>query len=96
MGANTFIDVASGANAQAAFNAVTDQARYENGHGGYSGTIAEKHDFVMIPRRPGLSAEQDADDLIEAGDPRIDDKWGPAGCFDLGKGRFMFFGWASS
>jgi hypothetical protein len=26
----------------------------------------------------------------------VDDKWGPAGCIDLGDGRFAFLGWASS
>ena len=39
--------------------------------------------------------------LIEGGDDRIDDKWGPAGCLDLGlfgggpKRTYLFFGWAS-
>jgi len=34
--------------------------------------------------------------LMDLGDPRIDDKWGPAGCIELEKGRWLFFGWASS
>lgn len=39
--------------------------------------------------------------LIDLGDPRIDDKWGPAGCIDLAPKKkrdkeFLFFGWASS
>ena len=32
--------------------------------------------------------------LIMAQDSRVDDKWGPAGCFDLGGGEWLFFGWA--
>ena len=41
-----------------------------------------------------------ADVLIEIGDRRIRDKWGPAGCIDLTPRKtrdkeFLFFGWAS-
>lgn len=90
MGANTFETMGRGRNAEAAFRTVVDQARHENGHGGYTGTIAEKHRFVMIdgPRR--IDGETDSDyrkrineyveQLINNGDRRIDDKHGPAGC----------------
>lgn len=37
-----------------------------------------------------------AQKMVFDGDPRIDDKWGDAGCIDLGDGWFLFFGWASS
>ena len=63
---------------------------------GYTGTIAEKHNFNVIPLKEGLEPREYADKLIDDCDPRIDDKWGPAGCFDLGGGRYFFFGWASS
>lgn len=33
--------------------------------------------------------------LIGNRDPRIDDKWGPAGCIKLTNGKYYFFGWAS-
>jgi len=28
--------------------------------------------------------------------PRIDSKWGPAGCIALGDNTYLFFGWASA
>lgn len=98
MGAETFADVVEGETARAAFKAATEEARHEHGHGGYTGTIAEKDEFVMILMPAGFSGSpiEYADLLIEEQDERIDDKWGPAGCIDLGGGRFLFFGWASS
>jgi hypothetical protein len=36
-----------------------------------------------------------ARELIDQSDARIDDKWGPAGAFDLGGNNYLFFGWAS-
>jgi hypothetical protein len=96
MGAETFTTRAKGKTAKEAFNAAREEAQYEYGHGGYTGTIAEKSEFVMIPLPAGKKAEEYADELIEADDQRITSKWGPAGCFDLGNGTFLFFGWASS
>ncbi len=95
MGATTFGNIGEGKTAQAAFNALVEQARYEHGHGGYTGTIAEKSKFVMISLPAGREAEEYIDELIEKCDRRIDDKWGPAGCIALGNGRWYFFGWAS-
>lgn len=34
--------------------------------------------------------------LIDENDPRIDDKWGPAGCIKAERNKYVFFGWASS
>ena len=98
MGGNTFQTQANGATADEAFNNAVKRAQYEYGHGGYSGTIAEKTDFVMIDHDANdeVSPSEHAEKLIDDDDPRISDKWGPAGCFDLGDGTFHFFGWASS
>lgn len=96
MGANTFMTEASGATAQLAFNNARDQARYDHGHAGYTGTIAEKDSFVMIPLPAGEDAHTYANRLIEEGDPRVDDKWGDAGCIPVDAGQYLFFGWASS
>lgn len=95
MGGETFYTEAKGKTAKEAFSKAREEAQYEHGHGGYSGTIAEKSSFTMIPLA-GLDPYVESDRLINDADPRIDDKWGPAGCFDLGNGRFAFFGWASS
>jgi hypothetical protein len=110
MGADSFVDRGRGKDAKDAFRKVTDEARYEHGHGGYSGTIAEKHEFVMIsvPKVQGLPTEKQASEYIDKimydeMDPRIEDKWGPAGCIEFapekptkGVRHFIFFGYASS
>ena len=43
MGASTFLTRATGKTAREAFASATSDARYEHGHGGYTGTIAEKN-----------------------------------------------------
>lgn len=96
MGANTFIQSASGKNAKEAFKEAVDEALYEYGHRGYTGTIAEKDSYVMITCPEGVEPEDYADLLISKGDSRIDDKWGPAGCIKCSEGKYLFFGWASS
>ena len=48
MGATSFTNFVEGVNAQEAFDTAVTAARWENGHGGYTGTIAEKHRFVLI------------------------------------------------
>ena len=105
MGADVFFTRATGSDANAAFASEVDDASYESGHGGYTGTIAEKHSFVLIAVPDTFEASQPdvdararryAESLIEASDPRVNDKWGPAGCIAVKPGTFLFFGWASS
>jgi len=96
MGADTFITTARGSDARDAFNAAVQEAQYDHGHAGYTGTIAEKHDFTVIPLPYGREPYEYAEDLIYESDRRIDDKWGPAGCLKLEDGKYLFFGWASS
>lgn len=109
MGAEVFMQEGQGSNAKYAFEKAVEHALYEYGHRGYTGTLAEKDSFVEIPYDPETDGtpEQFANKLIDAGDDRIDDKWGPAGCIDLGGVQattwdgsqihtYLFFGWASS
>mgnify|MGYP000592557142 CR=1 FL=1 len=101
MSAEVFMHWSSGKSADAAFQSARDEAQYDYGHAGYTGTIAEKHSFVMIPW-PGkglpdrTDAEELGDKLISSDDPRIDDKWGPAGCIKAQNDEYLFFGLASS
>lgn len=46
MGATNFEVIATGKTAREAFLSAVDEARYWNGHGGYTGTIAEKPGFT--------------------------------------------------
>jgi len=102
MGAEVFYEVYPGKNASEAFSSAVEDAKYNYGHAGYTGSIAEKDDFVMVSNQVFDSrsdASAYADRLIDEGDPRIDDKWGPAGCVAFkskDKTMYMFFGWASS
>lgn len=84
--------------AKEAFDRLVADSQYESGHS-YSGEIGMKHDFVHIATVDTLEdADALANKLIGEGDPRIDDKWGPAGCITIRSGdcQFLFFGWASS
>lgn len=49
MGAQNFTTTAFGKDAREAFAAAVRDAAHMNGHGGYTGTIAEKSDFVELP-----------------------------------------------
>ena len=96
MGASDFMTRASGDTPEAAFREAVSRAQYEDGHGGYTGTIAEKREFVFIKTPEGMSPREYAQHLMDKGDSRVDNKWGPAGCVELEPGSYLFFGWASS
>ena len=96
MGGCTFGDLGRGKTAQEAFDDAHGQACYDYGHAGYTGTLAEKSSFVEIDCPEGVTPEDYGEQLIDDNDPRIDDKWGPAGCIKVEEGKYYFFGWASS
>ena len=100
MGAEQFAHFSRGKTAKEAFDRAVEDALYDYGHSGYTGTIAEKSEFTMIEQESSVKtlneAEEIANKLMELDDPRIDDKWGPAGCIKIKDGGFLFFGWASS
>jgi hypothetical protein len=125
MGATTFSTTAVGKTADAAFTEARNEALYQYGHNGYTGTIAEKRSYQLITdslesiraryerlpepelRRFVLAGLQEgkreymAAALLDLNDPRIDNKYGPAGCIDLGPAKdgkqhkYLFFGWAA-
>lgn len=98
MGAVTFFTVSHAPSASAAFESATSAACHTHGDHGYTGTIAEKDDYVVVHDAPPLpipDAEKLANELINKQDPRIDNKWGPAGAIRLVDG-WLFFGWAST
>lgn len=79
MGAEYFTTSALGASPEDAFRDAVREALHECGHGGYTGTIAEKGSFTIIDRT--LRSLSDAFAYAEtlSSDPRVDDKWGDAG-----------------
>lgn len=96
MGANDFMVRSKGTTPDKAFVAAREQALYDYGHRGYTGTIAEKSSFTMIQLPEGYDPVKYAYELIDKCDSRIDDKWGPAGCIKINQEEYLFFGWASS
>lgn len=126
MGASTFLCEGRGDTAQKAFEAARRDALYRYGHGGYTGSLAEKQSFTLIRDNPtdvakrlraydrltreyreaaardletlsspDVAAQNLAHALLLVDDPRVDSKYGPAGCVEIEKGRYLFFGWAA-
>ena len=98
MGATTFYTSANGATANEAFKKAVEKAKYDHGHSGYTGTIAEKSSFILLGEVLSSEAYSKADKMIDEADSRVDDKWGPAGCFKITDkpNTWYFFGWASN
>jgi len=82
--------------AKQAFEAAREQAAYDYGHRGYTGTIAEKNSYVVLPCIEGKTPEESAWHYVQIDHPKIYDKWGPAGCIECPTtDKYYFFGWAS-
>lgn len=96
MGAESFEQVGTGKTIEDAFRQAVEQARWDYGHSGYSGTIAEKGNYTVIEAPEDKDPCSYANELMLADDARITDKWGPAGAIQLGPEQWLFFGWASS
>ena len=80
MGAVRFGIQARGETAKKAFENAKEQAQYERGYDGYTGTIAEKHNYKKISVPKGKDPIDYANKLLNEDDERIANKWGPAGC----------------
>ena len=97
MGAMEFECTGYGNNAQDAFNNAKQEALYEEGHGSYTGTIAEKHSFKIIPCNMNLKEiEAKIEECMQDYSHFVQDKWGPAGAIKVSKNTWVFFGVASS
>ena len=58
MGAEAFVTVSRLCNnADEAYKEVLQDARWEHGHGGYTGTIAEKNGYYLVPKPHGMRPE---------------------------------------
>ncbi|MFI8287470.1 hypothetical protein [Streptomyces sp. CBG9] len=81
MGANGFITYQAGTDAERAFTDAVEDARYEYGNRGYTGTIAEKDDYTVVTTTPMPlnEATEYAERLLDVDDSRVSDKRGPAG-----------------
>lgn len=100
MGACQFANLGLGSTAQEAFDDLVSQAKHTYGHGGYTGTIAEKDSFRMVFRNTADLARPACDvvnELMDSSEGKFyEDKWGPAGCIAGDEPRqYIFFGWTS-
>lgn len=66
MGAADFYNEGLGKTPEEAFGATRDRAAWEHGHGGYTGTIAEKYDFMLIERPARVTARALVDTIAQA------------------------------
>ncbi|MFC6769704.1 hypothetical protein [Natrinema soli] len=84
MGAVTFDTLAFAKTADDAFENAVKDANHMHDHSGYTGTIAEKTTFTVIPEseHKGRQRRMVARELIEDGDKRIRHKRGPAGAIN--------------
>ena len=83
------------------FKTSVEQALWDHGHSGYTGTIAEKDSFVI--RNDGKPVPHEILDLFMDKDGSENDKWGPAFCVGICNSMedqeivaYAFYGYASS
>ena len=111
MGATNFENFASAreySTPREAFYGLVKDAQWENGHGGYTGTIAEKDSWVMRNNGVPIPKDNRVRDFIYGmfrrldGDIDANDKWGPAFCVPLCESDedstvigWLFYGYAS-
>ena len=111
MGATTFYEsiACKKTDHKKAFKYLVEASQYEYGHGGYSGTIAEKSGYSMSSKPKQIDPEEwiellndfDEDDTdqkhyyeLESDFNIYDDKWSDALCIETNIG-FIFCGSAS-
>ncbi|WP_127453069.1 hypothetical protein [Streptomyces sp. B29(2018)] len=97
MGAYDFITPSSGKDVEQAFLSAKEEAAWQYGNRGYTGTIAEKDEYELVADQPmtPTEAEKYAVHLLKD-DERIRDKRGPAGAIPVDDGTWLFVGYAAS
>lgn len=65
MGASSFIDISVGETMGKAFLAAVEQAQYDYGHAGYTGTIAEKGEYTVFTVPPGITSWLELEKVID-------------------------------
>lgn len=91
-GGTDFWDWGQGSDPRKVFSELRERARHEYGHGGYSGSIAEKDGFKIRSREKMSTKEAEA---FANRDIDNNDKWGPAFAIPSGNG-WLFYGIAST
>ena len=88
MGIANFATTATGKTMKEAFNKAVEQAQHEHGHGGYTGTIAEKSSVIDLtaksPAKTRKTKIRWAWEMTNLETGPVYDKWGPCGAVKLG------------
>lgn len=88
MGATSFTTYASGRTVQEAFKRAVQEAKYNYGSSGYTGTIAEKEDNrlieITVPKAYKGKEKQYVETMQWDKEAELMDKWGPTGYIKLG------------
>ena len=80
MGADVFDVLQEGSSAEDAFRQAVDQALWEYGHGGYTGTIAEKDGFLPFTLPENVTVDEVVDAmLVQGGDELLEGWYGKSG-----------------
>ena len=66
MGADQFSSVGYGKDANEAFRSAVESAQWEHGHGGYTGTIAEKGSYRVVHLPEGVTADAWVDTINDS------------------------------
>jgi len=85
-GGTDFSVFVRGTDPRKAFREAVEDARHEHGHGGYSGSIAEKSDFKLRSSTPMTRDEAHA--FIDK-DIERNEKWGPAFAVPIAEGKVL-------
>lgn len=109
MGAYEFRSFDANEDAAQAFSQAREEAAYQHGHGGYTGTIAEKPGYRIFEVPAGVTVEAviDAFEAFDWDSPRPEwmpesiadqygDKWGDCIAIKEPTGGWHFIGMASS
>lgn len=91
MGADVFETQSTGDNVELAFQYAVADAAYWNGHGGYTGTIAEKDSYVLFTPPDGVDVETVLTALSNSFDRYVEGRtikaeapdWAPANWYQI-------------
>jgi hypothetical protein len=95
MNLQPFIQLVAGESPSRAFDIGTHEARLAFGTNGFTGTLADKGDFVIIRCPKHCEPKAYAESLIDLADERIAEMWSPAGMIQQGPGAWWCFGFSA-
>ena len=95
MNLQPFIQLVTGESPSRAFDTGTHAARLAFGTNGFTGTLADKGDFLLIRCPKHYEPRDYAERLIASADERISEMWSPAGLIQQGPGAWWAFGFSA-